>query len=294
MVTIMSMLIYRVYADVGLRTKFADIVLANLDIGKSYSLRDIRGLSYIVMNSGTEPTEIEIYTESPQKEKLKEGYEAIPDPSWVKVFPKTVKLNPQEEAICDIILTIPNDKNLIGKHYQVSIIAKTVPPEGGTFYLGASLENRLRFSIGVGTPESMREEKKRMIKLELDFELFPRNLFLDDIIIGKMINIRKEKGTTLRLINKTNKHITFKFQSIHWKEGFKHNPEYTPAEPQFITINPKIVKVEPDSIKPLNIFIRFPKDQSYSGGKFVFLIKGEVLGYGVPLEVYSQVYVTTK
>jgi hypothetical protein len=146
---------------VGLSTPFGELEISNLEIGKSYSVKNLTGVTLKVTNTGNEPVDIKIDVVIPQVDSLKKGYEALPDSSWVKLekdyFPQ---VKPKERAETDIHITIPNSYLYLGKKYQVYLWSHTTG-EGGTI-IAVGLNSRLLLNTSSEQPvEKPKEEKPK-------------------------------------------------------------------------------------------------------------------------------------
>jgi hypothetical protein len=125
-----------VYAG-GLSTKFVEVTLDKLELGKIYSVKETTGKTLVITNTTQDQTvDIEIEPEAPVDYNLVEGYEPIPDLSSVMVEKSYfTDVGPGKEAETDILMSIPNDEALYGKKYQVYIYSHTAGT-AATFRMG--------------------------------------------------------------------------------------------------------------------------------------------------------------
>jgi hypothetical protein len=126
----------------GLSTTFGEVKLENLKIGEEYSMEEAAEFPLVVQNTSDEQLAIKVEILYPKKEELKEGFEPIPDISWISLEKEQFSLKPQEGAKTDVIIKIPNDKKYLGKKYQVYLWSHTVGRS-----LGVGLKSRLLFTI---------------------------------------------------------------------------------------------------------------------------------------------------
>ncbi len=131
----------------GLSTSFAEVILENLEIGKSYTTKNVARIPLRVLNRGTGAINLKVDVVVPNPGDLKEGCEPIPDASWISFekdyFPN---LKGKETAVTDVIITIPREKKYRGKRYQVYLWSHTISGKGGTS-IAVGLNSRLIFSI---------------------------------------------------------------------------------------------------------------------------------------------------
>lgn len=121
----------------GLSTKFVEVTLENLELGKIYSVKEKTGKTLVIKNTTEDKTvDIAMEPEAPVDYNLVEGYEPIPDISWV-VIEKSyfTDVGPGKEAETDILISIPDDEALYGKKYQVYIYSHTAGT-AATFRMG--------------------------------------------------------------------------------------------------------------------------------------------------------------
>ena len=127
----------------GLSTGFSEVILENLELGKVYSTKEVAGLPLVVVNTGDEAVDLKIELLLPQESELKEGFEPIPDLGWIKLEKTEFKnIKPDEAATTDVIITIPDDEQYLGKKYQVFIWSHTVGKR-----VGVGLKSKLLFTI---------------------------------------------------------------------------------------------------------------------------------------------------
>lgn len=277
------------WSAIGLGTKFATIVVEKLEPGGVYNITKLRNLPLRVINSGDAETDAGVEIEIPSQGELKEGYEPIPDPSWIRIIPERFHLKPGEEIACDVIISIPNDLSLIGKHFQAKIWAHTT----GEDMFGAGVVNRIFFSIGEG-PEAVRKAKRKELLYTINFDVSPEMIYLT-VPIGKKIDLLKQLDKTVKLINKGKQNVTVKLTSVKKPETFLVSPEYefTP-NPEFIKIKPEKVEVKTGRIKDARIFIEIPDEEKYKAKKYMFLIKTTIIKPDVPIEFHTKIMVTTQ
>src|SRR5437764_874245 len=62
--------------DIGIASRFSDVILENLSIGSSYNLTQIKNLPLTIINNSTVEMPMQVEVEAPSKQELQEGYEA--------------------------------------------------------------------------------------------------------------------------------------------------------------------------------------------------------------------------
>jgi hypothetical protein len=289
--------------SIQIATKFADVVLEMLQPGMVYNLTAAKKLPLTVENRSPEITDVKIDVVIPRESDLIKDYEPIPSEDWVKLVPNSYRLKPREFGNSDIVISIPDDKSLIGKHYQVMFHVQSYPIGGPQFNLGlagmmvsATIYSRLRFSIGTMGPKALKMEKIKKRMLTLDLELMPMNIeFDEEIRLGKKVILQEKDKPKLKLVNKAEE--TLKLNMISVQPDIMYGPftkgyDFCP-DPNFLKIVPGKVGLKGNTIIPLKMYLKIPRKEEYYGRKFVFVIKAQ-LAEEVPVEIYSKIYVTTE
>lgn len=130
----------------GLSSSFGDVTLENLEPGKAYPLRALKGHGYSITNLSEVPVDLLIEAAPPLKGSLKPGYEPIPDTSWVKVSPARVRLAPGQTAEGEVTITVPDDPGWKDRHFQCALYTHTLQ---GSF-VNVGIYDKLFFSTGPG------------------------------------------------------------------------------------------------------------------------------------------------
>lgn len=126
----------------GLSTTFGRVKVENMRIGQTYSMAKDGEMPFTIKNTSDVELELKIETLIPKEKELIEGYEAIPDASWIELEKETFTLPPESEVSTDVIIKIPDDEIHKGKKYQIYIWSYTT---GGA--IGVGLKSKLLISI---------------------------------------------------------------------------------------------------------------------------------------------------
>ena len=276
-----------VECSIGLSTRFVDVTLENVVIGEIYNLRKIRKIPYAVTNRGDIPVEITVDVIIPPKESMSEGYEPIPDPSWIQLLPNTLKADAHRTAYAEIILRVPNDPVYANRHYQALVRSRT----SNTGLFSASTRSRLRFSTGAG-PESLKREAVRQAMMQLDFEVSPADLFVPVVQPGIPFNIKTSNPKKMMVTNRAESPMEMKFNSIPWSFTlFEMQGDYVAApDPSWLKFVPETVVVDGESITKLEPVIQIPDEEVHYGKRYAFLVKVDIV-LGVELDIYNRIYV---
>lgn len=292
LLTFLSLILFTfvpaVYATIGLSTRFVDVTLENVQVGVVYNLRQLRQMPYVIRNRSDIPVEVEIIVRPPTAGELTLGYEALPDPSWIKMVPNRLRIDANKDGFAEIVLQVPDDKNYVGRHYQAIFRAYTLK----TGLFSASVESRFRFSTGPG-PESLLKEAKEKAMMSLDFDITPPEFFVDGVEPGIKLNLKKDYQRTIKVTNRAETPLNLKFNSVNW-DHYPLPAGYEPTpDPSWLVFKSTVAKIPSDTIVSLEPIIQIPKEEQHYGKKYAFLVKTDIV-LGVDLEVYNRIYVRVK
>ncbi len=277
------------WATIGIGTKFATVVVEKLEPGGVYNITQLRNLPLKVINNGDAPTEAAVDIEIPSLEESKEGYDPIPDPDWVRIIPEQFQLKAAEEISCEIIISIPDDKSLIGRHFQAKIWSHSL----GEDLFGVGVVNRIFFSIGPGSDTSKEAKRKKLLHL-VNFDVNPETIYLT-IPLGKKVDVFKEMDKAIKLMNKGKEKVTVQLSSVEKPDSVLMPAEYefTPNI-EFLKIAPRTVTIKSNRIKNARMFLEIPVGEEYKDKRYLFAVKATIIKPDVPMEFYIKVLVITK
>jgi len=283
----------------GIAMRFVDITLEKVEPGTFVNLRLSRNLPLVVINQEDTPVDIVIESVSPKAEEMKDGYEPSPDPTWVRAVPNRFHLGPKASASSDILIAIPNDPNLIGKHYEIIVWVHTEQKNkalSGGVHVEAGLRSRFRLSIGTIGPAALQREKalKKLATINVNFSLSPDNLYAQDVELGKPVDLKAQKRASLKIINQSDDPVELKVSSVPQdpnvvpQSGYEYSPD-----PSWISLSPAQIKVPGNSIKEILLKANIPNRPENKGKKFMFLIQTTLSDDSLPLLYHNMVYLTT-
>lgn len=244
----------------GLSTTCGMMTLGNLKIGQEYSLKQLLGYPYNVTYKGSYPVDLKIEVVKPDTTTA-DGFEPIPDISWLRLQREEFALDPGETANTDIIISIPNDENLLGKKFRVIISPYTSAPKGDTraglvFALGLSCNLYLSIAPKPPTEEEIRQQKKRLLSNYMNYSVSPERIFLYDLLPNKVYNLTKEFGEVIKIINATTQDVMVSIEQIKGSQIGIFLPDENTFEIEDMTLLkaiPKKFNLKKDSIKSLNL-----------------------------------------
>jgi hypothetical protein len=282
--------------------RFVDVTLENVELGASFNLRVIRNLPLIVINQDDQnDADIAVETRVPDLKEMKEGYEPIPDPSWIRAVPDRFHLGPKASASADVVVDVPNDPKLMGHHYEaivwVHTVAKNKVLSGGGVMFQAGLRSRFRMSIGTMGPASLQREKalKKLATINTNFSINPDNLFVQNVALGTVVDLKTVKNASLKAVNQSDDPVKLKLVSVEADQNItpQSGYEYAP-DPQWLTLAPKVLNVPGNSIKEAKLSVNIPNKPEFHNKKYMFLVRTTLADESLPLAYNNMVYITTE
>lgn len=282
----------------GLSSPTTHIVLSNLKIGQQYSLRQLLGYPFTVHYKGTAQADMKIDLIKPSTTSP-DGYEPIPDISWISLTKDTFSLDPGEAAETDVIINIPNDEKYLGKNYNVVIIPAIGAPKDatGSLVTGVAIVANMRLSIAAKPPteQELRQLRKQRLGGNINVMFTPERIFLYDVPLGKKTDIKKELNEVLKVVNSTDFKINILTESISPSAAGITPPEgYTQAPNiDFLIVGKKNFTVQPNAIKEIPLYIKLPNKEEYRGKKFYFILRSIAKSTIMEAQYHTKIYVET-
>ncbi len=272
----------------GISTSFTEVVVRNLSIGKNSAIGQKVNRQLRVRNKGKNSIELKMEVLVPSKSELKQGYEPIPDASWIELEKDYFSVEPSENAVTDVIITIPRDKKYLGKKYQAYIWSHTIGK--GKVPIALGLKSRLLLEISEKERDLSREFAGR-----LDFAVFPDEMVLENVKIGEVCDIKKVVGKVLEVKNLSRYPHIYEIKSTSAKKaGIKVENGYEDCpHPDFLTFDKSNFGLKKKKKTRVKMYLNFPEREEYAGKKYVFVIRIRLLEEEFLLSRYLKIYATT-
>ncbi len=280
----------------GLSTKFTDVTLGGLNPGMVYSVKQNQNLPYQVTNMTDKTVTVEVVVEKPRQRELRDGYEPVPDISWVRISPSVFTLKPGESTDCDVVVAIPPQDEYADRHFQAMLVTQTLEEPGlHGVSISFALASRLRFSTGL-TPQVALQEHRRRILDSLMVDLEPMSLFVEEKAVpGEELVLDGFDIPSLQLVNRSREEYEIEFllaespQSYGVARGYEHIPD----EFSVVFVNPKL-KSRPRSIEDVEMRIKVPKREEFYGKSYAAVVFARILWLEIPVDLYGRVYFSTE
>ena len=285
---------YNVAEAGGLSTQLGEVVIENLQIGQTYNLKQLANLRLIVTNTSDYGVDLRMDILLPDSSELRKGAKPLPDTTWVKLSQRLFKLGPNEKATSDIILSIPEDDQYLGKKYQVTIWSHTLGGKGGGMSLAYGLKTRVIFTTD--TVKAAKGEVITSSDASVNFTLKPEEVFLEDVELGTLYDVEKNTGLVLKINNLAEREQTFKLQSLSVSNSAATLTEEYQDVPDasYLKFSESAFVLPPAGTKTIKMYLEFPPKKEYSGKKYMFVIRAFTLDEKVTTGVYSRLYASIK
>lgn len=279
---------------VTLSTTFSEVMVENLQPGAVYSMEAIASYPLKVVNKSEKGVKLKIEVVYPKDGNLREGFEKIPDLSWVRIEKEDFTLEPGETAVTDITISVPRKKGYFGKKYQVNIWSHTLgSAEDGVLSFAAGLESILLFTTDKVKRKISREKTG---KINLNFDLSPRSIFVKDVKLGEVQDIKELTGEVLKIYNTDKVSHTYKVRSLSVEESLTRlKMDYQDCpDPSCLTFSESEFTVPPKETKEIKMYLNFPDKMLYRNERYMFIIDVSLKEEGVSGGVISRIYVMTE
>lgn len=274
----------------GLSTSFGDIFIENLQIGETYSTKELINLPLRVKNDSPYEMDLKVEVMLPSQGDLKEGFEPIPSPFWIRFERSTFTVASGGVAETDVFISIPKDKKLKGKQFQVYLHSYTIPKPGKALQISVGLASRLLFTIAEKEGVRRRSDEVGV------FQVLPDDLFLIDVPLGKKVDVWKQFGKSLKVYNPNKVECQYRIESITLKEGdspVRKGFEETP-DPKYLTFDNMTIKVPPKSSESVLLYLTIPDRPENREKNLMFLVRVKQMTGKIRVAVNSRIYVMTK
>ena len=272
----------------GLRCSIGEVVIENLKIGHTYSLKTLANLPLTLTNTTDGPVILEVDALVPDASELRQGAEAIPDARWATATPDTMAMNAGETKLSELVLAIPDDERLFGRKFEVIYWSHTLPrPEDVLSY---GLKSRIIFTI-----DPNRDTTDAQPGGDLSLEFVPGELWLDRVSKGRRYDLQTELGQGLTLHNTSSHTLTVDLKTVALTDahlgisGFGDllaNGE--------VTLTPATLTLAPGESRAVTGTVQMGHPKQKWTSNLACVISAEVENQPVRTRLYARVYARTQ
>ncbi|MDI6793888.1 MAG: hypothetical protein QME81_13665, partial [bacterium] len=257
----------------GLAVSPGEVVIENLRIGQTYNLTREKGIPVSVTNTSSSPIELKIEALAPTPGEKREGYDPIPDPSWLKIGQDQFRLEPRRSVSTDVTISIPADEQYLGKKYQAIVWSHTAG--AGMIQLG--LKTRVLIEISSERPETAAVAEAAA---EIETAPLPITYLFQDIPVGKPYKLDFPFGTPGQ--PDTYSKYSLSLESAGFT-GYHSLPDTN-----WISLEKSRFDFDPDTINMVKLDLNIPADEAYYNQHWVIDLKA----MGISPEDTSPVVLT--
>ena len=267
----------------GLRCSVGEVVIENLAIGHTYSLKALANLPLSVTSTSDGPVRVAIEPLVPDAVELRPGTAAIPDRRWATALPDTLDLEPQQTQAAEMSLAIPNDRSLLGRRFQVTFWTHTLPREGELLAYG--LKSRIIFSI---SPTADADETQPTGNLSLSLQ--PAELTFKPMSSGKTYRLEKSSEHPLTVRNTSDHRVSVALQAMSFESaGATLRPDDAELlKAAQVRFEPDSLTLEPGEERTITGAVTMGSHKSPRGKNLVCVISAAVSGQAVQTQIYSR------
>ncbi|MBI4547848.1 MAG: hypothetical protein HY707_07710 [Ignavibacteriae bacterium] len=273
----------------GLRCSIGEVVISNLKIGQTYSLKSLANLPLSITNTDNKPVTVLVEPLIPSEGELRQGASPIPDLTWASARPDSFVLAPQQTKAVELILTIPDNEALFSRKFQVNFWSHTLAQVGNLLAYG--LNSRVIFTI-----DQVREEPGVVPTGDLSITFLPAEITLNKIKPGHEYRVEDLLHRPLVIQNTSNKKLSVELQMLSPQESATTLPQgYADLlSSGVLKLSPTKFTLEPGEKKSISGTVLFPKGKPLNGKKFMCVISAEVVNLSVQTQIYSRIYAHVK
>lgn len=260
------------------------VLLAGAQAARALSLRSTRAEAFLgehrpggrvsyarelgeplgVENAGDEPARVELSLSIPPPERVADGYEPLPEGSWVRLDRTSHALEPGERGGTDVVVSLPRDARLEGRQFQFDSLIRGRAEGGG----GLTLRTRLLLAVGDGDPPEVPRDPPE------GFLLSPARATAQGVPLGRRHPLAG--AGALKLVNAGTRDLTVRLSTLRaWPPGLEPPQGHARApNPRWLETGPPL-KVKAGSVVPAALELLVPDEPRYRGRRWSFLVAAD-------------------
>jgi hypothetical protein len=259
----------------SLRSSAAELPLGDVRPGR----HRVDGLS--VENTGAEKVVLEATAESPPPERLRDGFEPLPDiRKRVEVKGPSRPLEPGEKSSLDVMVAIPGDRSFEGGQYQFDCLLQGRGAGGSAL----TLRTAVTLSVGEGDPSEVPREPEGS-----GFSVSPSKAHLEGVALGRRAAAR------VKLANAGESVLVVRAVPVRaWDESVRLEDGYAPApNPHWLKTGPAL-RVKPGELAEASFTLEIPDQKRYRNRRWAFVVAVDAAAGGRVGRTWWTLYVRTQ
>lgn len=221
---------------------YSDIVLENLQPGIPVSLLQKAAFTLGINNVDTLSANMCLEVVAPNKNQLKEGYEPIPDVTWIKFDRESCWIKPNQTENFNMIVYVPYNERLFGKKYEAIITAYTLE---GVLKINIKSKVFISFTAERYPPETIQQ------KLEEDQARNQVIMINPKMVSSSAVNIKKNFNfSKLVVTNNSSEKIILNLYAV----GLTN----VPSVPGLVSFKNPSIELKTKESKTIDISVNLP------------------------------------
>lgn len=248
----------------SLRSSAAEIFLGDARPGSMAVVGNENG-RLSVENTGSEKAQIEISIEHSAPERLKDGYDPLPEIHKRVAAANVGKpLEPGEKRELDVKVAIPSSRHLDGGQYQFDCLIKGRSAGGSVL----AMRTVVTLAVGEGEPPDVPRQAAGE-----GFSVSPLKAHLDGIPLGVRAAARSGTFRALKLANAGDSELIVRATPVRaWDESVRIEDGYAPApNPHWLKPGPAL-RVKPGEVSEASFTLEIPRQDRYRGRRWAFVV----------------------
>lgn len=274
----------QVFGAAFLSSTFSEVNVDNIQPGRRYSMKKLASFPYNISNKGKIPAQLALDIIKPGADQLKDGYEVIPDTSWIKLETNRITVNPGETKRVDVYIYVPDNAKYLGKKYEADIWAHTIEAVEG-LPVAVGLQSRLLLTTAKVYDAAQRQ---------FGFIIEPENIYLDGVDAGKLIDVLRIASSSLKVTNEYNEPVEFNAETVKndYPKG-QDDSRFVRDTSIDLQVEPRSFKLQPFETGRINFKVTVPEQRANTGKRLLWVVRISPTGkYGNPK--YFRLYLTLK
>jgi len=269
----------------GLRCSVGEVVINNLKIGRSYSLKALANLPLSVTNTSDRPVHILVDALVPDSSELRMEARPVPDARWASAAPDSFDLGPRETKAVEMLLSIPDDEALFGRKFQVTFWSHTLARAGD--FLSYGLNTRVIFSI-----DQVRDTSGVVPSGNLSLSLTPATMTLDGIVPDHEYRLEDLLHQPFVVRNTSSRPLSVELRTLNpLQSATELTPGYADLlDAATVSLSPTHLTLKPGEQATVTGTVLFSKAGSSAGKKYMCVVAAEVVDLPVKTQIYSRIY----
>jgi hypothetical protein len=268
----------------SLRSASAEAFLGEVRPGSAVVLSSAAGIAPSVENAGGEPVEVLVTWEVPPPERLRDGFDPLPNPKWVALKGARWTLAPGQKAEPVLAVTFPKDRRLEGAQFQFDCVFHARAPGGSE----VTLRTAVLMAVGEAGPGDVPRRGGGSLIVS------PAKARLEGVALGKRQAASSKTFRAVKLANVGESEAVVRLTPVRtWDETVRLEDGYAPApNPNWLKAGPPVhVPAGEFAEAPLELDI--PRQERYRGRKWAFVVAVDAEQDGRRSRSWWTLYVRT-